>query len=379
MEPRILLLDEPLAALDSASGQEALEMFRQLADQGIAILLVEHRVDDVLKLNPDKAVYMDNGKIEYQGDCAGFLDFANFNTIKLPAEVIIQRAKQKPLPEYNCAVGSKDMDEVGTELIKFSNVSFSYEKGKNWVLKDVNFAINNGDVIALLGPNGAGKTTLIKQTLRLLRPDIGTVYLEGTDTKDIEVYDAAKTVGYVFQDPGQMLFAETVRDELAFGPKNLKRTPDEVEENVKWAIETVNLSDYLDDSPLSLSFGQQKRVSIASILSMRSKILLMDEPTAGQDYWNYRSFMDSIMQMPGFDAVVFITHDLDLAIGYANRIILVNDGQIVADGSPYEALQDRRLLDKCRIRASSLLEINLKYYPQTKRFMSAHQLAHIVR
>jgi energy-coupling factor transport system ATP-binding protein len=378
MEPRILLLDEPLAALDSASGQEALEMLRQLANEGIAVLLVEHRVDDVLEIKPDKAVFMEEGEIKYQGDCDGFMDFADYKTIKLPAESIIQRAKHDPLPEYNCAVGSVGEDKIGTELLKFANVNFSYDKGKNMVLKDINLDIRKGDVIALLGPNGAGKTTLIKQTLGLLNPDNGVVYLEGTDTNDLAISQAAKTVGYVFQDPGQMLFAETVRDELTFGPKNLKQEPEEIEGNVDWALQTVHLSEYVDDSPLSLSFGQQKRVSIASILSMRSRILLMDEPTAGQDYWNYRSFMDSIMQMPGFDAVVFITHDLDLALVYANRIILIKDGEIMADGSPYDALQDRDLLVKCRIKPTSLLDMNLQYYPETNQFMSGQQLAHIV-
>jgi len=129
-----------------------------------------------------------------------------------------------------------------------------------------------------------------------------------------------------------MLFAPTVREELAFGPTNLKHPKAEIEKEVKQALQIVNLSDKEDDPPLALSFGQQKRVSIAAILSMRSRILVMDEPTAGQDYQNYMNFMDSILQMPGFSAVMFITHDVDLAVIYANRVLLMARGRLVADG-----------------------------------------------
>jgi energy-coupling factor transport system ATP-binding protein len=155
-------------------------------------------------------------------------------------------------------------------------------------------------------------------------------------------------------------------------------TPDEIARNVEWAIETVHLKDEMETPPLALSFGQQKRISIAAVLAMRSRILMMDEPTAGQDYWNYVSFMDSILQMPGFDAVLFITHDLDLATVYANRILLVFDGQVRADGSPYEVLKDEQLLRSCRLLPTSLLRLNLQHYPTTGRFHRAETLAHLV-
>ena len=129
--------------------------------------------------------------------------------------------------------------------------------------------------------------------------------------------------------------------------------------------------------PLALSFGQQKRVSIGAVLAMRSKILVMDEPTAGQDYANYMAFMDCILQMPGFEAILFITHDLDLAICYANRAILMYEGRIVADGAPAEVLADAGTLRRCRLVPTSLLEANLAYLPTTGRFMSAEALAHV--
>jgi energy-coupling factor transport system ATP-binding protein len=209
-----------------------------------------------------------------------------------------------------------------------------------------------------------------------LKPTQGHVCLEGNDTKDITVATAAKSVGYVFQSPTQMLFAPTVGEELAFGPKNLGFSKAEIQESVKWAIETVHLEEELDMPPLALSFGQQKRISIASVLSMRSRLLMMDEPTAGQDYWNYRAFMDAILQMPGFDSIVFITHDLDLALIYANRIMILYDGQIVQDGSPPEVLRDEKQLIKYRILPTSLLRINQQYLPKTGSFYRAETLAH---
>jgi len=146
---------------------------------------------------------------------------------------------------------------------------------------------------------------------------------------------------------------------------------------VDWAIDTVSLKAEMEMPPLALSFGQQKRISIAAVLAMRSRILMMDEPTAGQDYWNYQAFMDAILQMPGFDSVIFITHDVDLAVIYANRILLVFDGRIVADGTPREVLKDEELLRSCRILPTSLLQLNKEYLPRTGRFYRAETLAHL--
>jgi len=146
---------------------------------------------------------------------------------------------------------------------------------------------------------------------------------------------------------------------------------------VQEALTIVNLTEREQDPPLALSFGQQKRVSIAAILAMRSRILVMDEPTAGQDYQNYMNFMDSILQMPGFGAVVFITHDVDLAVIYANRVLLVAGGRLIADGPPETVLRDFDRLKACRLVPSSLLALNLERLPQTGQFMRAEALAHI--
>jgi energy-coupling factor transport system ATP-binding protein len=191
------------------------------------------------------------------------------------------------------------------------------------------------------------------------------------------VAEIASTLGYVFQSPSHMLFAPTVREELSFGPTNLRHPKEQIEQEVKEALRIVNLVEKEQDPPLAMSFGQQKRVSIAAILAMKSRILVMDEPTAGQDYQNYMNFMDSILQIPGFEAILFITHDVDLAVIYANRVLIIGDGRLIADGTPHEALHDFDRLKANRLVPTSLLELNLKRFAETGRFLRAEALAHI--
>jgi energy-coupling factor transport system ATP-binding protein len=372
MQPRVLLLDEPLASLDPASAHEALDNFRKLADEGIAVMIVEHRVEDVLAIHPERVLYLDEGNQIYYGDTTGLMDVVDYHRIKLPAPVVLERARSEPEPEYHPVLTQTETEP----LVRFEDVHFRYREDLPDVLHGVNFEVHKGDVIAILGHNGAGKTTLVKHALGLLKPTRGRVLLEDKDTRKTTVAQAAHTIGYVFQSPSQMLFAPSVEEELSFGPRNLRHDPETIRRDVDWAIHTVHLESELKTPPLALSFGQQKRVSIASVLAMRSRILMMDEPTAGQDYWNYLAFMDGILQMPGFDSILFITHDVDLAVIYANRILLVYDGTVVADGAPRDVLADEDMLRQCRVLPTSLLKLNLEHVAQTGRFYRAETLAH---
>lgn len=377
MKPSLLLLDEPLASLDPASAQEALAMVRRLVDEGLAVLMVEHRVEDVLKIHPNRVIYMREGEIRYLGDAAGLAEAVDYREVKLPAQQIARRAALENAPaKLTFLPGVEAQVETASTLVRFENVTFGYEAERE-VLRGINLDIKKGDIIAVLGPNGAGKTTFVKHAIGLLKPKTGQVLVNGKDTRRSSVAEIASTLGYVFQSPSHMLFAPTVREELWFGPKNLQHAPAQIEQDVKHSLEIVNLADKGDDPPLSLSFGQQKRVSIAAILAMRSKILVMDEPTAGQDYKNYIGFMDAILQLPGFDAILFITHDVDLAVIYANRVILVADGTVRADGRPQDILRDYELLRACRVVPTSLLDLNLEMLPRTSEFMRAESLGHV--
>ncbi|HHX09096.1 MAG TPA: energy-coupling factor ABC transporter ATP-binding protein [Chloroflexi bacterium] len=376
MEPDILLLDEPLASLDPASAREALLAFRELADEGLSIMIVEHRVEDVLAIHPEKVLYMDDGKIIYSGDTSGLMEAVDYSRIKLPAEVIARRAKGRTHPVYLPTVPK--LDPQSQPLISFQDVRFQYKEDTPEVLHGINLDVRAGEVIAILGHNGSGKTTTVKHALGLLKPTSGKVLLEGLDSKKSTVAAAARTIGYVFQSPTQMLFAASVREELAYGPQNLGFPQEQVQQNVDWAIETVHLEEELPTPPLALSFGQQKRVSIAAVLSMRSRVLMMDEPTAGQDYWNYLAFMDTILQTPGFDSIIFITHDLDLALIYANRVVVLYGGEIVADGPPQQVLADEEKLGKWRLLPTSLLKLNQELWPKTGQFMRAEALSQFI-
>jgi energy-coupling factor transport system ATP-binding protein len=380
MRPSILLLDEPLAQLDPQSAVDALALIRRLADEGRTILVIEHRVEDVLSIRPDRALYMMNGEVRYFGDIAGFKQVVDYHEVKLPAPLIIeQAARQSSTLSVNIRPPTLAAHNGSSPLlVEFKHVSFAYEP-ESPVLHDVNVQIHPGDVIALLGPNGAGKSTLIKHAIGLLKPSAGSVLVNGEATHKKSTAQLARTLGYVFQSPTHMLFAPKVFDELAFGPRNLGYSQSDVEKGVRRALEMTNLRGLEDYSPFSLSYGQQKRVSIAAIIAMQSKILAMDEPTAGQDYKNYTGFMDSIMALPNFAATIFITHDLDLAIMYANRVWLLSEGRIVADGKPEEILAQKKLLEQCRLVPTSLLEKNLEYLPKTNRFQRAEILATVAQ
>lgn len=383
MRPSILLLDEPLASLDPASAYEALMIFRQLADEGTAIILIEHRVEDALALHPEWLLYLSGGEVRYLGELDGLPPQINHQEIKIPAEWIIERVKKGgTVKEPDKA---REDTRNGHPLVVFEEVSFAYGDGP-FVLHDINLEIKHGDLIAVLGPNGAGKSTLVKHTIGLLKPKHGRVLVNGTDTRQLSVARIARSIGYVFQSPAHMLFAPTVNEELEFGPLNLGYTKEETQTNIKESLAATNLIGLEQYPPLGLSFGQQKRLTIAAILAMLSRILILDEPTAGQDFANYTRFMNALclaangdrsLLTTKFEATLFITHDLDLAVTYANRVVLIDSGRIVVDGPPHEVLCDFEMLESHRIRPTSLLRLNCQYLEKTGRFLTAEGLASI--
>jgi energy-coupling factor transport system ATP-binding protein len=314
---------------------------------------------------------MDDGRVIYNGPGDGVAEIADPRAVKLPAPVAMRR-----FAELHIELPPAPMPpeaERARPLIELHDVEFGYDERS--VLKGVDLAIYAGDRIALLGPNGSGKSTLVKHMIGLLRPRRGEVLLDGVSIVRTSIAQAAHYAGYVFQSPSHMLFAPSVREELAFGPRNVGQTAEEIRQHTAEALDLMDLAGFDDRPPLTLSFGQQRRLCIASVIAMRSQILLMDEPTAGQDYRSYTQFMDGLQQLGAFAAQVFITHDLDLAISYANRILLFADGQIIADGPPHEVLVDEALLRCCRLSPTSLLEENLRLLPYNGSFKRLETLA----
>ena len=359
MEPSIYMFDEPFANLDSRAVDELEALIADLRAKGHTVIIVEHRVEEALHLNPDKVLLMKEGQQAFFGDTLTFLEMADPTQIKLPIESTLRTISDlsqvrstlvRPIVTAQSSQNAKD-----EPILSFEHVQFRYNSYADEILHGISCQIRRGETVALLGPNGSGKTTMVKQALGLLRPNKGAVKIYGEDTRKLSVAQLASRIGYVFQSPGAMLFATTVRKEVSFGPENLGFPSERLNTAVRQAEEALNVAQFEDRSPLSLSFGQQKRVTIASVLSMQGKILLLDEPTAGQDYRSYTSFMEYLRSLPELDALLFITHDLDLALRYTQRVLLMKDGNLVADGPPLQVLADPALLEACNLRPTSLL------------------------
>lgn len=248
-------------------------------------------------------------------------------------------------------------------MIEFIDVSFSYDKKGITVLNNLTFKIEKGEFVAIVGKNGAGKTTLLKHINGLLRPTIGQVKIEDENIVKKPLSEMAMTVGLAFQNPNHQLFAETVMKELEFGPKNLGSHSNEIEEKIQEIAEHFGITHLLERNPLELSGGERRLVSIASVLTMNQSILVLDEPTFGQDYRQKKrlgNFLKSLSEK-GITVIV-VSHDLNFILDFAQRIIVVSQGEILKDESTFDILSDEILLEKSDLAQPVLLNlaINLR-------------------
>jgi len=380
MRPRLYVVDEPLANLDPATAQRLLTLLRVLADEGAGIVIVEHRVEEALALRPDRVLYLEEGQTRYLGAVDGFLEIADPRSVKLPFEVVARRLAAEaraadpdsvelaPAPEQS-------PDHEAAPRLEFRGVTAAI--GTTQILHGVDARLGPDEVVAVLGPNGSGKTTLFRTAMRLLDITGGDILVDGKSIADRRTAQLASEFGYVFQSPSQMLFARTVEEELLFGPRNLKRDPATFEVLVTDSLQRTAL-DELEEirsrPPLALSFGQQKRLALAIALALRPGTLILDEPSAGQDHQTAEAFMREVLAIPGLESVYFITHDVDLALTHANRILLFREGRIVADGSPREVIEDDERWLACNLTRTSLMTANRRWGP-TSGFLDADSLA----
>jgi cobalt transport protein ATP-binding subunit len=231
------------------------------------------------------------------------------------------------------------------------DVAFRYASSGANVLRGVNLRIDHGEFVALIGQNGAGKTTLAKHFNGLLKPSSGSVRVMGRDTRTAPVADLARAVGYVYQNPDHQIFAQRVRAEAAFGPRNLGLSPSEVERRVEQALALVGLQDHADDFAFSLGRGQRQKLAVASVLAMEPRILVVDEPTTGLDQAGARGILDLLSTWNAEGrTIVVITHDMMLVAERIPRTVVVNDGRILADGPTRQVLTDAPLLRQAYLR-----------------------------
>ncbi|MEM1509636.1 MAG: ABC transporter ATP-binding protein [Thermofilaceae archaeon] len=351
MNPSIVLMDEPLANLDSEGVRLTQQLIRELKAEKRTLLVAEHRVEEVLDAGVDRVFIMEQGMLVKEvEDAQELAEFAG--TLKLPASIFARSGK-------TVAVKELAGQTAGKVAVEFRNVSFSYDDRP--VLRNINLVIREGERVALLGNNGAGKSTIAKLIIGILKPTSGEVRVYGMDTRRKDVYDLAPIVGLVFQDPFNMLFARTVREELSFGPLNLRVPADEIPARVKQAAASCRIEPLLEYSPFASSHGEKKRICVGSILAMKPKILILDEPTAGQDYASCTSFMEFINRLISDGIVrtlILITHDTDLAVEYTDRTVVLANGEIVAEGPTRRLLADSNVLLRGKIRETSLIRVS---------------------
>lgn len=230
--------------------------------------------------------------------------------------------------------------------------------GEYPAVRGVDLTIWPGEFVALIGENGAGKSTLVKHFNGLLRPTKGEVKLNGRTIRDLTVARLAREVGYVFQNPDHQIFHETVKDEVSFGPRQLGLTREEVDRRVQLAMVAVGLEKFADAYPMSLSRGARQRIAVASVLAMGCRLVILDEPTTGQDYRESREIMNLALELKETGAaVVFITHDMNLVAEYAERVIVMSRGRITADGTPFEVFADEAVLAETHLLAPQIVRV----------------------
>jgi len=365
MQPRILILDEPTSDLDPRGTREVLETIKQLNhDLAMTIILIEHKIDEVIGL-ADRTIIMDNGRIILDGKtCDVFtqnIDQLESIGINPPQVVSLSRilnvkpSRKAILSRLDTMKGSfNQISETRSHEdypphVVFENVKFNYEDGTE-ALNGVNLTMGKGEFIALIGPNGSGKTTLLSCLIGLIRPTSGRILIDGQDIRKRGVSDLAQEVGYLFQNPDLQLFADTVSGEVEFGLKNRPFDSDVIEKKVANALEMMELTKYSDRHPHSLSRGERQRLAVASILSMEPDILVLDEPTTGQDRGHLSKFLHRMKRLNhAGKTIILITHDMRIVADYADRTIIMEGGKILIDDETHKVFSEPGILEQASI------------------------------
>ena len=376
---KILLFDEPLANLDPATGKQAIELIDTIQQKtDTTVLIIEHRLEDVLWRNVDRIVLVNEGRI-LADLCPDELLSGSLlaeNGIREPLYVTAMRyAGIAVTPEKHPAhIHSVVLDEADTArlhswfraeplpapkpapepLLEVKNLCFGYNKGQH-TLQNVSFSIGKGEMVSIVGRNGAGKSTLSKLICGFETQDSGEIYLNGKDLKDENIRRRAKHIGYVMQNPNQMISKTMIYDEVAMALQGSGLTEKQILEKVDDTLKVCGLYPFRNWPVSALSFGQKKRVTIASVLVQDPELILLDEPTAGQDFRHYTDIMEFLQGLNTRGVtVVMITHDMHLMLEYTPRALVFCDGQLIADRSASAVLCDPELIERAALKETSL-------------------------
>lgn len=376
----ILLFDEPLANLDPKTGETAIELIDELAGAGKTVIIIEHRLEDVLHRHVDRIVLVNEGRIimDDTPDAVLASGILPQQGIREPLYVTACRyAGIRVTPEMKPSSLSTmdlskcraplqawyDANKVRTfpgedePLLEVKNVSFSYN-GRKKVLQNVSFSVNAGEMVSIVGKNGAGKSTLSQIIVGFLNPDEGQVTLKGEDLARYTISERAEYVGLVLQNPNQMISKAMIFDEIAFGLRIRHVDEEEVKERVYQVMKICGLYPMRSWPISALSYGQKKRVTIASILVLNPKVLILDEPTAGQDYYHYSEIMSFLKTLnENGQTIILITHDMHLMLEYTERAIVLCESRKLADEKAYEVLCDRQLSTRANLKETSLFTL----------------------
>lgn len=376
-ESPILLFDEPLANLDPKSGQDAIDLIDQIhREAGTTTIIIEHRLEDVLYRSVDRLVLVNDGRILFDDhpDLLLKTTLLAENGIREPLYLTTLRQLGLDIAEMDHLSDLASLDlpalpfskeavveatqERDSNLFSIENIRFSY--GKRPVLQDISLEISKGERIAIVGKNGAGKSTLAKAFCQFIQAE-GAYSWQGKDIKADSIKERAERIGYVLQNPNQMISETMIFDEVALGLRLRGLPEEEIEERVLAVLKTCGLYEFRKWPISALSFGQKKRVTIASILVLGPEVILLDEPTAGQDQRNYTeimNFLDELNQKG--HTIIMITHDMQLMLDYSDRAIVIVDGQVLADKSPAQVLTDKDLIAAANLKETSIFTLAKK-------------------
>jgi len=379
----VLLFDEPLANLDPATGKQAIVLIDEIQKRtGCAVIIIEHRVEDVLYRPVDRMILMGDGRIQYDGDpdtllCSDLLQEKGIReplyvtALKYAGVELTPDMRPSYLPQLQLSEVQKQQvqawfaaqpqaagEALGDILLRTEDLDFTYDGGHH-ALRGISVTIHKGEMLSIVGTNGAGKSTFSKVVCGFEKPQGGSMELNGTDLKTLSIKERADHIGYVMQNPNQMISKVKIYDEIALGLRNRGVSEEEIRSRVEQTLKVCGLYPFRNWPVSALSYGQKKRVTIASILVLNPQMILLDEPTAGQDLKHYTEIMDFLQELNAQGVtVVLITHDMHLMLEYTPRAVVFHAGKIIADKSAAQVLNSPEIVEAAHLKETSLYHLS---------------------